>query len=245
MKKILAIGGAVVKTAREHLIDIVKEKKIEMLIHNGGSLFHDFQHAVDPPPKGMHSYSLSHLMRTQDELKTTNFAIRDFFGNWGNPSPKGSVTRLCYDAGIPVLVFTALGCDWWQFEMADWSIFAKFSRACFDVLTDRFRDKPFHFVNMGSAVIHPEVFVKALALSYAAEVKNWFRADVVDFLDMYRPKTRVAIYGNYYRCEHWRFFASWLKYGYPDMTIKEEENEQILPDDACRGKEASVRSVGR
>jgi len=232
MKKILAIGGAVVKTARAGLIELIKADKIEMLIHNGGSLFHDFQHAVDPPPKGMHSYSLSHLMRNQDELKTTNEAINLFFSTNGNPAPIGSATYLCRKKNIPVLVFTALGCDWWQFEMDNWAKFAAYAKNSFDQLVKRFIADRFHFVCMGSAVIHPEVFVKALALSFAAEVDNWFRADVIDFLNMYRPRTRVAIYGNYYINEHHRFIRSWLKSGYPD-TLKEEKvkNEKTLPAD--------------
>ena len=226
MEKILAIGGAVVKTARNELIRLIKSGEIEMLIHNGGSLFHDFQHAVDPPANGMHSYPMDHLMYSQEELKITNIKIHEFFTLKGNPAPEGSTTHLCAKMGIPVLVFTGLGCDWWQFDIDDWSIFANFSKAAFDVLVNRFQNKRFHFINMGSAVIHPEVFVKALALSCAVGVKGWFRADVVDFRDMYRPRTRVAKYGNYYVNEHARFIRSWLNFGYPEIELKEIcENE--------------------
>jgi hypothetical protein len=232
MKKILAIGGAVVKTARTELIKLIESKEVEMLIHNGGSLFHDFQHAVDPPPEGMHSYSLEHLMHSQEELLCTNERVRDFFCLRGNPAPKGSVTRLCRKMNIPVLVFTALGCDWWQFEMPNWTAFAVYAKNSFDQLVKRFATSQFHYVCMGSAVIHPEVFVKALALSYASEVNNWFRADVVDFLDMYRPKTRVAKYGNYFLCGHKRFINQWLENGYPEMEVMEVfENE--LSDNPC------------
>jgi len=230
MEKILAIGGAVVKTARSELMQLIKANEIEMLIHNGGSLFHDFQHAIDPPPKGMHSYTLSHLMRNREELKITNKAINLFFTTTTNPAPVGSVTHLCREKNIPVLVFTALGCDWWQHDMRDWASFSAYAQESFNRLVKRFVTSQFHYVCMGSAVIHPEVFIKALAFSYASEVSNWFKADVVDFLDMYRPRTRVSIFGNYFTCEHHRFIQSWLKYGYPG---KEEmvKNEETLSAD--------------
>jgi hypothetical protein len=61
---------------------------------------------------------------------------------------------------------------------------------------------------MGSAVIHPEVFVKALAIAKPKE----FQADVVDFLpDQYRPKTRVARYGKYHCMTHKEYLTHWLK----------------------------------
>jgi hypothetical protein len=66
---------------------------------------------------------------------------------------------------------------------------------------------------MGSAVVHPEVFSKALAMIPKRGVE--FQADVVDFMDMYRPRTRVAKYGNYYHMHHLAFLHDWGKKGYP------------------------------
>jgi len=88
-------------------------------------------------------------------------------------------------------------------------VIAKKCREDFDVLTARMKSDNFHYVCMGSAVIHPEVFIKCIAL---AKPKS-FRADVVDFLDMYRPRTRVAIYGHYYRMAHQDFLSDWIKNG--------------------------------
>lgn len=93
-----------------------------------------------------------------------------------------------------MLLFTGLGCDYWQMFSDDWEIIARKSKNDFEILRKRFHEKPFHFINMGSAVIHPEVFLKAIQ-----GVNHEFRADVVDFLDMYRPRTRVAPYGKYYK----------------------------------------------
>ena len=46
VKRILAIGGHVIKTAGYELLRVIKANKVEMLIHNGGSLFHDFQLSI-------------------------------------------------------------------------------------------------------------------------------------------------------------------------------------------------------
>jgi len=211
MKKILAIGGAVVKTAREELVKVIQADEIEILIHNGGSLFHDFQLAVDPPPKGQHSYPIKRLMDSRKELSITNNRIRHWFYTFGEDAPNGSITYLCNQMDIPVLMFTGLACDWWQFSMDDWSRLALQTKVFFQYLKERFEKEPFYYICMGSAVIHPEVFIKALALAGVHRETNWFTADVVDFKQMYRPETRVAKYGTYHKMEHRRYLELWLK----------------------------------
>lgn len=200
MKKILAIGGAVIKTAREELANAIVSDKIEILIHNGGSLFHDFQLAIDPPPNNAHSYTIDHLMKDRSSIRLTGNHIEYYYDYY--VPPDASITHLCMSLDIPVLIFTGLACDWWQFQFSNWSKIANRAKADFNYLKDRFKKDMFHYVCMGSAVIHPEVFLKALALSGMSDDTNWFTADVVDFLDMYRPRTRVAIYGTYYRTTH-------------------------------------------
>jgi len=59
---ILAIGGAVIKTALEPLRKAINNGKVEMLIHNGGSVFHDFQIAMGELEEGQTSYSLDKLL---------------------------------------------------------------------------------------------------------------------------------------------------------------------------------------
>lgn len=210
MKKILAIGGAVVKTARNELAQVIQLDDVEMLIHNGGSLFHDFQLAVDPPPDNQHSHSLDSLMNTRKPLQITNNRIRQWFLSFGEDAPTGSITDLCIRMDIPVLMFTGLACDWWQFGISDWTRWTLQVKVFFDYLKNRFQRDPFHYICMGSAVIHPEVFVKALALSGLHNEPNWFKADVVDFKQMYRPETRVAKYGNYHKIEHKEYLRLWI-----------------------------------
>jgi len=201
MKKILAIGGAVIKTAQKELIEVIKQDKVEMLIHNGGSVFHDFQIATDKNLES-HSYSIEKLLESFDCLKPTADLVWEWLISDKDPitlAPKGSATRLCEDMDIPVLLFTTPGADFWHlFYTGNWRALADIAGFCFNHLILRFSKENFHFVNMGSAVMHPEIFIKAIAL---CKPKN-FKADVVDFKEMYRPRTRVAQFGDYYTITH-------------------------------------------
>lgn len=201
MKKILAIGGAVIKTAKKELREYIENGHIEMLIHNGGSIFHDFQQAIDPNLTS-HSYPLDDLINDYSCNKEASSYVWEFV-EYGE-SPEGSITNLCDKMNIPVLMFTSLGCDFWQLfaTMEQWSKYGEQSFYYFEDLCERFMTK-FHYINMGSAVIHPETFTKAIAV---AKNKD-FIADVVDFKDMYRPRTRIAKYGTYYQMSHIEFFG--------------------------------------
>jgi len=194
MKKILAIGGSVIKTALYELRQVIDYQHIEMLIHNGGSIFHDFQIAIDKNLKS-HSYPLNDLLYSF----ACNEQASDLLIKWlqGESAPEESLTCLCQRSGIPVLLFTGLGCDFWQLFLDDWTVVAQQAKYDFDILCNRMKNT-FHYICMGSAVIHPEVFIKAIAVSQPRD----FIADVVDFKEMYRPMTRIARFGNYYKIEH-------------------------------------------
>lgn len=197
-KRILAIGGAVIKTALPELRKFIEADQVEMLIHNGGSLFHDFQIALEPEKlNGKTSIPLDQVVEDHDSaIHSVSKDIWRWILSYSPQSPSESITFLCQSKKIPVLLFTGLGCDFWQLH-GNWTWLARQCQWDFEQLCERMK-KPFHYVCMGSAVIHPEVFTKALAVAKPKE----FRADVVDFLDMYRPRTRVAKFGNYYQMTH-------------------------------------------
>jgi len=205
-KVILAIGGAVIKTAWEELKEVVRGGKVEILIHNGASLFHDFQRATDKilAAAGMHSYPLDDLLVN----KELDAPAASLVWKWirGKHAPDGSVTRICEEMGIQVLCFTALGCDFWQLFDREWDEFANATRRDLAFLANRMEKGQFHYLLLGSAVIHPEIFRTAMVLAKPAI----FRADVVDFLDMYRPRTRVARYGSYYQMDFKTFLRKWI-----------------------------------
>jgi len=188
MKRILAIGGAVIKTGMgPEIIDRLDD--VEMIMFNGGAIFHDFQLALE----GYTSVPIVELLKSHDKLESSSLYLWKWIeGKF--KAPEGSLVRACEDRKIPVLLFTALACDYWMMFDDRWNLIAMKSKDDFVALRDRVTDRPFHYVNMGSAVIHPEVFLKSIT-----GVEHDFRADVVDFLDMYRPRTRVAVYGDYYQ----------------------------------------------
>lgn len=195
MKKIFGIGGAVIKTgAGEHLKKNID--KIEMIIYNGGALFHDFQLALE----GYTSVPISELNRSTDKIKDSSLYLWKWIKN-EVPAPEGSLASLCEKKNIPLLLFTGIACDYWQTFENDWGILGKKGREDFDLLKKRFHQKPFHYINLGSAVILPEVFLKAIS-----GTKQEFKSDAVDFLNMYRPRTRVAQFGKYYQMEFKQFF---------------------------------------
>jgi len=183
-----------------------------MLIHNGGSIFHDFQRVIDKDLK-THSYPIDKLLESFECNRPTSELVWKWLASKKDPiqmdmlssfAPQGSVTRLCEDMDIPILLFTMPGADFWHhFDIAEWNQLGDVSQSCFNTLRIRFIQDNFHFVNMGSAVMHPEIFIKAIALS---KPKN-FKADVVDFKEMYRPRTRVAIFGKYFKMTHKEYFA--------------------------------------
>ena len=203
-KRILAIGGAVIKTAREELRKVILREKVEMLIHNGGSIFHDFQLATEELES--HSHPIDDLL----EDMSVNVPASKLVWKWleDEKAPENSITDLCNFLKIPVLLFTGMACDFWQMVGEDdqWAALGECAFWDFKSLCERMRT-PFHYVCMGSAAIQPEVFIKAVALSQPED----FRADVVDFLDMYRPRTRVAKFGKYYKMTHKEYLEKWLK----------------------------------
>lgn len=195
--RIVAIGGSVIKTAWDEIKEVASRRMFDVLIHNGGSVFHDFQRASEKLES--HSYPLDDLIKDFEPNRQASEMVWGWMGHVEESIPHGSLTAICVEKEIDTLLFTGLGCDFWQiFE--PFYMWAEIGLRCgrdFGKLCE-YMEQPFHFVNLGSAVIMPEVFSKALAIS---KPRN-FRADVVDFLDMYRPRTRVAKYGTYYQMEH-------------------------------------------
>ena len=220
MKKILAIGGAVTKTAWNELKQVCEEGLIESLIHNGGSIFHDFQRATEKISEECdsikisekvlsHSYPLDDLLNDYE----CNRPASDLVWKWIKTgiAPEGSVTDICNRNGIKVYIFTVLGADFWQLFDSRWELFVYRTKRDFGELCGRIRSDNFHFINLGSSVIMPEVFTKAIAVCGLKYLKN-FRADAVDFLpNQYRPKTRVSRFGKYYHMTHEEFLGNWLK----------------------------------
>lgn len=190
-------------SARELLRGVLND--VEILCLNGGALFHDFQMALE----GFTSVPLNELNVSMERIEKSCKYVVDWLVGYKVKTPAGSIVKACEDRGIDVLMFTAQSCDYWQMYLDDtikksslWLFDSNFKK-----LRDRFMASPFHYLNICSAVIGPEVFQKAIQ----GVPFNHIRADVVDFFDMYRPRTRVAKYGHYYQMEVSEFMKVWKK----------------------------------
>jgi hypothetical protein len=219
MRTIVAIGGAVIKTAWPEIKEAASRGMIDVLIHNGGSIFHDFQMATEEKfhnPMGAY-YSLDTMLENPELAKPTAKLVWEWLRR--GSCPEGTLTKIMTIQAIPPLMFTAPGCDFWHLFRSDgdWELLARFIKQNLAILIGFMRND-FHYICMGSAVIHPEIFKTSLAL---AKPKN-FRADVVDFLPhQYRPETRVARYGEYFTMPHKDFLNGWMT-GMFDEIFKEK-----------------------
>jgi hypothetical protein len=211
LKTIVAIGGAVIKTAWPEIKAVAEKGMIDLLIHNGASIFHDFQMATDTKLKKLEAdyYTLDDMLEHPELAHSTAKLVWDWLKGYG--APPGTLTRIMESRGIRPLMFTAPGCDFWHLSGGeeDWRFLSSYIREDLYWLIRTMKKDDFHYICMGSAVIHPEIFKTALAM---AKPKK-FEADVVDFLDMYRPKTRVSRYGKYYHETHKEFLEQKLLEG--------------------------------
>ncbi len=105
-----------------------------------------------------------------------------------------SLIARAYELDIPVTVHVAMGTDTIHFHPeADGAAIGKTTHMDFRIfagLVSKIEDGV--FINLGSAVIIPEVFLKALTLvrNLGFDVKN-FTTLVMDFIKGYRPMTNV------------------------------------------------------
>lgn len=203
---ILGIGGAVIKTAMEELVEVIKARKIDVLLHCGASVFHDFQRNTENLE--YHSHTLDSLLKDYTLDRDASSLVWKWIRH--GYAPDKTITNLCYENNIEVMLFAALGTDFWQLFCDEWGLIANKCHDDFYRLCEIIGKDNFTYINMGSSVIMPEVFAKALALIGIDNLKH-FKAHVVDFIpNQYRPLTRVSRYGKYFRLTHASFLRKWL-----------------------------------
>ena len=109
-KSIFAIGGSTIKTAYDEIKVIAKDGKIDVLMHNGASIFHDFQRATEH--LGSHSHSLDKLLEDYHPNRAASELVWKWIGD--SIAPPDSLTDIVQRQEKPVLMFTILGADFWQ-----------------------------------------------------------------------------------------------------------------------------------
>jgi len=121
-------------------------------------------------------------------------AVGEYISNSGNRYRERSIFSCGYRLGIPMTVHVALGTDIIHMHpQADGAMIGKGSLEDFKLFSSVVADlEGGVYINLGSAVIMPEVFLKALTVARNLGHKvEAFTAVNMDFIQHYRPRENV------------------------------------------------------
>jgi Arginine dihydrolase ArgZ-like, C-terminal, Rossmann fold len=210
-RAMIMLGGAVVKVGCSHLlIDLMKRGYIQHLAVNGAVSIHDFEVALigetsEDVERGLEDGTFGMVEETG---KILNQAINEGYAEgrgYGEsvgakihqldlPYKEFSLFYQAYRLKIPVTVHIAIGGDIiHQHPSCNGAALGATSFQDFKLLTEGVSGlKKGVLLNIGSAVNLPEAFLKALTIArnLGFDVRD-FSAANFDFIDMYRPRTRL------------------------------------------------------
>lgn len=209
------LGGHVVKTGLSVvLIDLMERGAITHLAVNGATVIHDYETCrwggtSEDVEAGLSDGTFGMALETGRDM---NLAIRkgrdeelglgaalaaDLQARDDNRHPELSLLMACRRLGIPLTVHVAIGADIiHQHPEADGAAIGETSYSDFLTLVDSLRglDGGGVAVNVGSAVILPEVFLKALTICRNRDdgaPRGFVTADL-DMIRQYRPRVNVV-----------------------------------------------------
>ena len=208
---IWGLGAHVIKTGVSPvLIDLMTRGFVSALALNGAGIIHDFEIALSgatsedvdeslgPGRFGMAEETgvrLNDAIRTgADRGRGLGQAVAEYLADARPPHGDRSLTLAAHRLGIPVTVHVAVGTDIIHMHpAASGAAIGDTSLRDFRYLTScvaRLRGGV--YLNCGSAVVLPEVFLKAVALArnQGAALEGLTTVNI-DFLRMYRPQTNV------------------------------------------------------
>ena len=209
---IWGLGAHVIKTGVSPvLIDLMKRGYVSALALNGAGIIHDFEVALSgatsedvdqslgPGRFGMAEETgtlLNEAIRRGAETgKGLGQAVAAFLSERNPPHSDRSLAVTAHRLGIPVTVHVALGTDIIHMHpAASGAAIGETSLRDFMYFTSCVaRLQGGVYLNCGSAVILPEVFLKAVALARntGASLEGLTTVNI-DFLRMYRPQTNVV-----------------------------------------------------
>jgi len=210
---IAAMGAHVLKVGLSPvLIDLMKDGWINAVALNGAGVIHDFEIAFcggtsedvgSQVQKGRFGMAretgemLNEAIRQGAEKgQGLGEAVGRMIARSKLPYKRFSLLGSAYRLGIPVTVHVAIGTDTIHFHpQADGEALGKTSLKDFFLFSGLVRklDGGGVFMNIGSAVILPEVFLKAVSLvrNKGYRLEN-FSTAVFDFLHHYRPDQNVV-----------------------------------------------------
>jgi hypothetical protein len=209
---LLAMGAHVIKVGLNPLIiDLMERGVIRGLAMNGACMIHDTEIAMAGHTSedvaaqlgegrfGMAEEPAGFLNRTVGEAARTDSGLGAAVGaklsRESFPYSRCSLLTRAFELGVPATVHVAIGTDTIHFHpSADGASIGKATHTDFRIFAGLVSQlEGGVFINLGSAVIMPEVFLKALSLvrNLGHEVKNFTTLNM-DFIRHYRPMTNVV-----------------------------------------------------
>jgi hypothetical protein len=206
------IGAHVIKTGVSPvLIDLMERGYVSALSMNGAGIIHDFEIALSgatsedvdgslgPGRFGMAEETGTELnaaiAAARASRKGLGEGVAEFLARRNPPHAGLSLSVAAHRLGIPITVHVALGtdiihmhpaasgADIGETSLRDFRYFT----SCVAQLTGGV------YLNCGSAVILPEVFLKAVALARNQGISlDGLTTVNIDFMRMYRPQTNVV-----------------------------------------------------
>ena len=206
------IGAHVIKTGVSPiLIDLMRRGYISALAMNGAGIIHDFEialsggtsedvdSALGPGRFGMADETgriLNELIRSASASKEgIGQAVGNYLAHQRPPHAERSLAATASTLGIPVTVHVAVGTDIIHMHPdASGAAIGDASLRDFRYFTSSVAKlEGGVYLNCGSAVVLPEVFLKAVAIVRNQGIPLDHLTTVnIDFLRMYRPQTNVV-----------------------------------------------------
>lgn len=206
------IGAHVIKTGVSPvLIDLMRRGFVSALAMNGAGAIHDFEvalvgatsedvdEALGPGRFGMAEETATELNAVIRQAAETGQGIGQALGRYlverEVPFADRSLTAEAHRLGIPVTVHVAIGTDVIHMhKSASGAAIGDTSLRDFRYFTSNVaRLDGGVFLNCGSAVVLPEVFLKAVALARNQGVALEDLTTVnIDFVRLYRPQVNVV-----------------------------------------------------
>ena len=211
---IFALGAHAIKVGLNPiLVDLMRQGWVSALAFNGASIIHDFEIAFsgqtsEDVDAGIREGQFGMAQETGEMLnRAINSGAQEGLGLGeavGKMMAQSTFPHKClsllataYDLSIPVTVHIALGTDVIHFHpMVKGEALGKTSLTDFFLfcsLLEKLEGGGI-FINIGSAVILPEVFLKAVSF---VRNKGWplenFSTAVFDFIHHYRPYQNVTL----------------------------------------------------
>lgn len=210
---IVGLGGHVIKTGLGPvLIDLLSRGFVSALAMNGSAMIHDFEIALVGATSedvdatlGSGSFGMAEetgrmineaIVAGAGEGIGTGEAIGRRLELERPPHANKSLLHAAYQARIPVTVHVAIGTDIVHIHpTADGASIGSTSQRDFRLLCSLVRDLNGGgvYLNLGSAVVLPEVFLKTVTVvrNLGHTLQDFYTANF-DFIQQYRPLTNVV-----------------------------------------------------